>query len=130
MRVFVTGASGWVSAYIGDGSNRWPSVHRRDAARLYRLALEHGVPASSFHAVADEGVAFRQIAERIAHGLNMPVASLPREEASAHFGWFAGFAAFDVPASSALTRTWLGWRPSQCSLLDDLAQAHYYACAG
>lgn len=115
-----------VSAYIGDGANRWPSVHRHDAARVYRLALEHGAPAATFHAVADEGVPFRQIAERIAQGLNLPPVSLPREEAAAHFGWFTGFAAFDVPASSALTRAWLGWQPTHASLMDELALPHYF----
>lgn len=115
-----------IAAYIDDGSNRWPSVHRRDAARVYRLALEHGVPASTFHAVADEGMAFRQIAERIAQGLNLPAMSLPPQDAAAHFGWFAGFAAFDVPASSALTRAKLAWEPTQASLMEELALPHYF----
>lgn len=114
-----------VSAYIGEGHNRWAGVHRRDAARLYRLALEHGAAAPVYHAVADEGVAFRQIAQTIGRQLGLPVESRPRE----HFGWFADFAGADLWASSALTRARLGWQPVEPGLLEDLDQAVYYSAS-
>lgn len=116
-----------VAAYIGDGANRWPGVHRFDAARLYRLAIERGVERGPFHAVAEEGAAFKAIAEVIGRGLGVPVVSLPSEEAEAHFGWFAMFAGMDVPASSARTREVLGWEPTQPGLLEDIEQAGYFA---
>lgn len=118
-----------VSAYIGDGSNRWPAVHRLDAARLYRLALEKGTSGANYHGVADEGVPFREIAEAIGRGLGVPVASKTPEEAAAHFGWFARFAAIDAPSSSARTRQELGWTPAQPGLIDDLAHGTYFATA-
>lgn len=93
-----------VSAYVDSGQNRWPGVHRKDAARLYRLALEKGVPLPVYHATADDGVAFKLIAEVIGRRLGVPVESLSRE----HFGWFARFAAADMPASSVKTRATLG----------------------
>jgi nucleoside-diphosphate-sugar epimerase len=115
-----------VAAYIGDGNNRWPGVHRTDAARLYRLALEQGVESGPYHAVDDEGVAFKAIAEVIGRRLGVPVVSKTPEEAAGHFGWFAGFAGMDIPSSSARTRSALGWKPEQPGLLADLDQPHYF----
>ena len=115
-----------VAAYIGDGQNRWPGVHRLDAARLYRLALEQGVERGPYHAVDDEGVPFKAIAEVIGRRLGVAVVSKTSEEAAGHFGWFAGFAGMDIPSSSARTRSVLGWKPEQPGLLADLDQAHYF----
>ena len=115
-----------VAAYIGDGNNRWPGVHRLDAARLYRLALEQGVESGPYHAVDDEGVAFKAIAEVIGHRLGVPVVSKTPEEAAGHFGWFASFAGMDIPSSSARTRSALGWKPEQPGLIADLDQPHYF----
>jgi nucleoside-diphosphate-sugar epimerase len=114
------------SAYIGDGLNRWPGVHRLDAARLYRLALEQATPGACYHGVADEGVALRDIAALIGRHLNLPVVSKSAEEAAAHFGWLARFASLDLAASSALTQQQLGWQPTHPSLLADLEQGHYF----
>ena len=114
-----------VSAYVGDGRNRWPGVHRLDAAHLYRLALEKGSASARYHGVADEGVPAREIAEVIGRRLNVPVVSKSHEEAPEHFGWIGQFFAMDGPASSAQTRTWLGWRPTQLGLLADL-DANYF----
>lgn len=116
-----------VAAYIGDGGNRWPGVHRRDAARLYRLALERGIADGPFHAIADEGVSLKAIAEVIGRRLGIPVVSKTREEAAAHFGGFAMFAGLDAPASSTRTRTLLGWEPAQAGLLADLDHPAYFA---
>jgi nucleoside-diphosphate-sugar epimerase len=115
-----------VSAYLGDGSNRWNAVHRLDAARLFRLALEKAVAGSRFHGVAEEGIAFRDIAGAIGKGLNIPVVSKAPGEAASHFGWFAHFAGIDCPASSKLTQERLGWRPVQPSLLADLEHGSYF----
>lgn len=114
-----------VSAYIGDGANHWPAVHVTDAARLYRLALEHGAEQPAYHAVGEEGVPFRDIAEAIGRKLGLPVA--PRE--ATHFGWLAGFAGEDMLASSAATRQALGWNPAGPGLLSDIAQPDYHAGA-
>ncbi|MFC4035975.1 SDR family oxidoreductase [Streptomyces polygonati] len=115
-----------VSGYIGDGSNRWPAVHRLDAARLFRLALENAPAGSALHGVADEGVPIRAVAEVIGRHLDVPVAEIPREDAGGHFGWLATLLAADVPASSALTRELLGWQPTCPGLLDDLEKGHYF----
>ena len=115
-----------VSAYIGKGLNRWPAVHRLDAARLYRLALEKGSGGAQYHGVADEGVTTREITEVIGRHLNVPLVSKPREEAADHFGWMALFFGIDGPASSALTRKRLGWRPVQPGLIADLNEEHYF----
>ena len=112
-----------VSAYIGDGANRWPAVHVSDAGRLYRLALEAGAPARVYHACAEEGVAFRMIAEVIGRALHLPVEPRPRE----HFGWLASFVGADAPVSSARTRALTGWKPTGPTLLADLAQPDYFA---
>jgi len=117
------------AAYIGEGGNRWPAVHRSDAARLVRLGIE-GAPAGSvLHAVGEEGVAIRDVAEAIGRGLDLPVTSIPAEQAEAHFGFLAGFLALDIPASSALTRELLSWQPSGPGLIADLEQGHYFAAA-
>jgi nucleoside-diphosphate-sugar epimerase len=115
-----------VAAYIGDGNNRWPGVHRFDAARLYRLALEQGVESGPYHAVDDEGVAFKAITEVIGRRLGVPIVSKTPEEAIGHFGWFARFAGMDIPSSSARTRAALGWKPEQPGLIADLDQPHYF----
>ncbi len=116
-----------VSAYPGDGSNRWPAVHRLDAAHLFCLALEKAPAGSVLHAVADEGVPVREIAGVIGRHLGVPNVSLPVEEAGDHFGWIGNFfGSMDYPISSALTRERLGWHPVQPSLLEDLDQDHYF----
>jgi nucleoside-diphosphate-sugar epimerase len=115
-----------VSAYVGDGLNRWPAVHRLDAARLFRLVLEKGSGAPRYHAVADQGVPFREIAQVIGRRLNIPVVSKSHEEAVDHFGWFAHFAGLDCPASSQLTQERLGWRPTQPSLIPDIDRPSYF----
>ncbi|WP_234535683.1 SDR family oxidoreductase [Streptomyces shenzhenensis] len=115
-----------VSAYVGDGANRWPAVHTLDAARLYRLALESAPAGSRLHAVDDEGITFRQIAEGIGRGLDLPVVSVPPTEAEAHFGFLSAHAQADNPSASTLTRDLLGWKPVQPGLVDDLGQGHYF----
>jgi len=116
-----------VSAYVGDGLNRWPAVHRLDSATLYRLALEQGSAGARYHGIGDEGVAFGEIAQIIGKHLNVPVVSKTTEEAAGHFGWFAGFAAVDCPASSTRTREQLGWHPGHTALIPDLEAGHYFA---
>jgi nucleoside-diphosphate-sugar epimerase len=116
-----------VSGYIGDGANRWPAVHRLDTAHLFRLAVESAPAGSTLHAVADEGVPIRDVAEVIGRHLDVPVASIAPEDAGEHFTWLAGFLGLDAPASSALTRQLLGWDPSQPGLIADLDQGHYFA---
>jgi nucleoside-diphosphate-sugar epimerase len=115
-----------VSAYVGDGLNRWPAAHVLDTARLYRLALEKSDAGDRFHAVAEEGVPVREIAEAIGRGLNVPVVRLAPEEASQHFGWLAAFVGRDVPASSAHTREKLGWNPTGPGLISDLQNMRYF----
>lgn len=115
-----------VSAYPGEGSNRWASVHRLDAAHLFRLALENAPAGSRFHAVGDEGVPVRGIAEVIGRRLNIPVVSLPAGEVNDHFGWVGHFFSGDIPASSMLTQQRLGWHPVQPGLLVDLDHDYYF----
>jgi nucleoside-diphosphate-sugar epimerase len=115
-----------VSGFIGDGSQRWPAVHRLDAAHLFRLALEKAPAGSGLHAVADEGVPIRAIAEVIGRHLDVPVVAIPDDEANEHFGFLAGFLAVDNPTSSTLTRELLGWQPTQPGLIEDLDKGHYF----
>jgi nucleoside-diphosphate-sugar epimerase len=114
------------SAYIGEGLNRWPAVHRLDAAHLFRLALEKGAARAYYHGVAEEGVPFREIAEVIGHRLKVPVVSIAPKEAANHFAWFADFAAMDVPASSQKTRELLGWKPKHPGLIADVDREQYF----
>ena len=115
-----------VSAFIGDGLNRWPAVHRLDAAHLYRLVLEKGSAGATYHGVADEGVPTREIAEAIGRGLKLPVFSKSHEAAADHFGWIARFFGIDSPASSGLTQERLGWRTVQPGIIADLNAEHYF----
>lgn len=113
-----------VSAYVGDGANRWPTVHRLDTAPLYRLALEQGAAGARYHAVTEEGVPVRAVAEAIGRGLALPVVAVPADDAVGHFGWLAPIASTDMPASSALTRQRLGWRPTtQPGFMADLERS-------
>ena len=118
-----------ISAYVGDGLNRWAAVHRLDAAHLFRLALEKGFAGERYHGVGDEGVSFRAIAEVIGRHLNVPVVSKSSEEAADHFGWLARFASIDVPASSTRTQELLGWQPTHPGLLADLDREYYFESA-
>ncbi|HVW30450.1 MAG TPA: SDR family oxidoreductase [Polyangiaceae bacterium] len=115
-----------VSGYIGDGTSRWNAVHRLDAARLIRLAVEKAAPGSILHAVAEQEVPSRRIAEVIGRKLGLPVRSIAPEDAAAHFGWLARFFAMDQPASSAITRERMGWQPTQQGLFEDLEEGHYF----
>ncbi len=114
-----------LSAYIGDGANRWPAVHVSDVARLYRLALDNHKAGARWHAVAEEGVPVREIAEVVGAGLGVPVRSLSADEAAEHFGWLGAFAGMDLPASGALTRDRLGWEPKEPGLIEDLRNMDY-----
>ncbi len=116
-----------VSAYVGDGLNHWPAVHRLDAARLYRMALEKGIVGARYHGVADQGVVFRDIARLIGQHLNVPLVSKSPEEAADHFGWMSrAFVSIDCPASSAQTQEQLGWRPTNPSLIADIKRPAYF----
>jgi nucleoside-diphosphate-sugar epimerase len=115
-----------VSAYVGDGRNRWPAAHVLDTARLYRLALETQETGARYHAVAEQGVPLRQIAEVIGRGLKVPVVSKSREEAAAHCGWLGMFAGLDLPASSAQTQERLGWYPTGRGLIADIEEMRYF----
>jgi len=114
-----------VSAYVGEGRNRWPAGHLSDVVRLYRLAVEKRERGARYHAVGEEGLSSREIAEALGRGLNLPVVSIPQQEAAAHFGWLAMFIALDMPASSALTQSRLGWHPTGRTLIADLDEARY-----
>ena len=116
-----------LSAYVGDGANVWPAVHRLDAAHLYRLALENAEPGTRLHGIAEEGIPFRAIAEAIGAGLGIPVRSLTANEAPAHFDFLARFVATDNPVSSAITRKSLGWHPEGPDLLSDMRDNGYFA---
>ena len=113
-----------VSGYVGDGQNRWNAVHREDAAAVFRLAVEQAPAGSVLHAVGEEGIAVRDIASVIGQHLDLPVQSIPAEEAADHFGWLGAFLAIDAPASSTITQELLGWKPNGPGLLEDIA-AHY-----
>jgi nucleoside-diphosphate-sugar epimerase len=115
-----------VAGYVGDGTNRWPAVHRSDAARLARLAVEAAPAGSVLHAVADEGVPFREIAGAMGRHLDIPTASVAPEDVPEHFGFMAHFVALDSPVTATITRELLGWEPTGPSLLEDLEQDHYY----
>jgi nucleoside-diphosphate-sugar epimerase len=115
-----------VSAFLGDGANRWPAVHKLDAARVFRLGLEKAVPGARLHAVAEEGIPMRAIAEVIGEGLGVPVRSLSKDKVQAHFDWLAGVVAIDNPTSSAMTRAMLGWTPKELGLLMDMRESGYF----
>jgi nucleoside-diphosphate-sugar epimerase len=115
-----------ISAYVGTGANRWPAVHRLDAARLFRLALERGPIGACYHGVAEEGLPFRDIAEAIGRRLNLPAISLDADNAAGHFSWFAHFASMNVMASSQRTRALLGWEPSHPGLIAELDGLAYF----
>jgi nucleoside-diphosphate-sugar epimerase len=125
MLIDIARATG-VSAYVGEGANRWPSVHRLDAATLYRLALESAPPGTPVNAVAEQGVPFMRIAEAIGRGLGLPVASISAERAAQHFAFLAPLVALDSPTSSALTRERFGWEPAHPDLIADIDQGHYF----
>ena len=114
------------SGYVGDGSNRWPAVHRLDAAHLIRLALEKAPAGSIVHGVGEEGIPAREIADVIGLGLDVPVTSVAPEDVAAHFGWIGAFFGLDIPASSTLTQQMLGWTPTHPGLLEDLEAGHYF----
>ncbi|MGN6581960.1 MAG: SDR family oxidoreductase [Bordetella sp.] len=114
-----------VVAYVGEGANLWPAGHLADVVRLYRLAVEAGERGARFHAVGEEGISSREIAQALGRGLKLPVVSIVPEQAAAHFGWMAAFVSLDLPASSAWTQTRLGWHPSGPTLIADLDQARY-----
>jgi nucleoside-diphosphate-sugar epimerase len=125
-RLFAIAREKGISAYVGDGLNHWPAVHRLDAARLYRLALEKGSTGRRYHGIGDEGVLFRDIARVIGRHLNVSIASKSPEEAVGHFGWMSHFVSIDCPASSAQTQEQLGWRPTHASLIADINRLAYF----
>jgi nucleoside-diphosphate-sugar epimerase len=115
-----------ISAYVGDGGNVWPAVHRLDAAALYRLAMENATAGARYHGVAEEGILFRDIATIIGRRLDVPVVSMTADEATVHFGWFARIVGRNNPASSRQTQAALGWKPKQIGLLEDLDRPGYF----
>lgn len=115
-----------VSAYVGDGSNRWPAVHRVDAARLFRLAAEAAPSGSRLHGAGEEGIPFRDIAEAIGRQLKLPVVSIEASDAGAHFSFLSAFVSADNPTSSTQTQELLGWQPQGPGLIADLEQGHYF----
>jgi len=124
--LIATGRATGVSAYVGEGLNRWAGVHRLDAARLYRLVLEKGTAGARYHGVAEPGVPFRDIAEVIGRRLSIPVVSKTPDEAQLHFGWFHVFAGMDLAASNRQTRELLGWQPTEPGLIADIDQPYYF----
>jgi nucleoside-diphosphate-sugar epimerase len=114
------------AGYLGDGSQRWPALHRQDAARLYRLAVEQAPAGAVLHGVGEQGVPLRAIADLIAARLGLPVQQVPADQAEEYFGWLAALAATDAPASSAATRSLLAWEPTHPGLLDDLAHGEFF----
>ena len=118
-----------VAGYLGEGRNRWPAAHVSDVARLYVLAVERAEAGARYHAVAEEGVTAKAIAETLAEGLRIPAVSIPPEEASDHFGWMAMFVGLDMPASSVWTRRTLDWQPTGPSLISDLQHMDYSVAA-
>ncbi|HEV2360859.1 MAG TPA: hypothetical protein VGS21_04070, partial [Acidimicrobiales bacterium] len=114
------------SGYVGEGMNRWPAVHREDAARLFGIAVERAAPGSVLHAVGDEGIPTRSIAEVIGRHLALPAVSVPAQEVGEHFGWIGGFFSLDVAASNELTRARFGWQPTGPGLIADLDEGHYF----
>ncbi len=116
-----------VAAFVGDGANRWPAVHRLDAARLFRLAVKGAAPGAVLHAVAEEGVPMRAITETIRQKLGFPIHSLGEEEAPAQFGWMARFVQLDNPTSNTLTRRTMGWEPQQRGLLADMRESGHFS---
>jgi nucleoside-diphosphate-sugar epimerase len=119
-----------VAGYLGTGDNRWPAVHRLDAAHLFRLALDHAPAGAVLHAIGDDGVPLREVAEVIGRHLNVPVAGIPAADAAGHFGWLAGMVGLDIPASADLTRALLDWKPTHPGLLADLDEGHYFRTPG
>lgn len=115
-----------VSAYIGEGQNRWPAVHRLDVARLYRLAIEKGTAGARYHAIGDQAIPTKEIAGIIGRRLSLPVVSLAQEEAATHFGFIGRFFGLDCPASSAITQQELDWQPTHTGLLEDLDHPRYF----
>ncbi|MGW0855820.1 SDR family oxidoreductase [Streptomyces sp. NPDC002690] len=124
--IVATARAKGVSGYVGDGTQRWPAVHRDDAARLFRLALEGAPAGSTLHAVADEGVPIRAVAEVIGDHLGLPVVPVEPADAAEHFAWLADLLALDSPATGERTRALLGWRPTGPGLLEDLGRGHYF----
>ena len=114
-----------VSAFVGEGRNRWPAGHLSDVARLYRLAVEKRQQGARYHAVGEEGINSREIAEALGRGLNLPVVSISPDEAASHFGWMAMFVGLDMPASSVQTQARLDWHPTGPTLIADLNEAQY-----
>jgi nucleoside-diphosphate-sugar epimerase len=115
-----------VSGYVGDGANRWPAGHTRDAARLFRLVLEKAPAGTRLHAAGDEGIAFREIAETIGKNLEVPAVSIAPEDADAYFGFLGQLVRLDNPVSAVRTRDLLGWEPVHPGLIDDLNEGHYF----
>ena len=114
------------AAYVGDGSNRWPAVHRSDAAKLYRLAIEKGTAGARYHAIGDKAIPMKEIAGMISRKLGVPLVSKSGEEAAGHFGWISGFVGMDVPSTATITQQELGWKPTGPGLLEDLEKGDYF----
>jgi nucleoside-diphosphate-sugar epimerase len=115
-----------ISGYVGDGANRWSAVHRSDAARMVRLALDKAPAGSVVHGVGEEGISAREIAEVIGHRLGVPTVSVAPDDAATHFGWIGPIFSLDIPASSTITQEMLGWTPTGPRLIDDLEAGYYF----